>query len=425
MIPRLKPHLGIEELLTLIRHEPGAVAGFEKAFASVFQVGNALAFPYGRSALWSFFKAQSITNAEIILPAYTCSVVAHAIVLSGNRPRFVDIRLHDYTMELDQVAAAINEHTRAVIATHLWGYPLDVDRLNEIVRAAEHRYGHTIWIVQDCAHSFAAHWHGKSVVQQRDIALFGLNISKMITSVFGGMLTTNNPELAQRVRAWRDAHFARPNLTKALLRRLYLLATYPAFNEHLYSLVHWLQEATPLLNRATKAYHLDEKIHFPPDYLDQMLAVEAQVGLEQLRKYPQIVQQRREHTHFYTEQLQGVDSWVLPPLVEGATYSHYVIRVPDRDRVLAEAQHAGVQLGQLIEYSLPHMTVYATYAQGQEFPNSLLCSQQTINLPVYASLTAQQRAHIVAVLREVGPSANSVVGTPGRKYNEYRHPMQR
>ena len=80
-------------------------------------------------------------NHEIILPAYTCVVVANAIVHSGNIPRFVDISLDDYNMNLDLLEQNITEKTGAIIATHLFGYPLNVDLLNEIVTSAEKKFG--------------------------------------------------------------------------------------------------------------------------------------------------------------------------------------------------------------------------------------------------------------------------------------------
>ena len=186
MIPRLKPYLSKDELVATLDRQTETVTRFEEAFARAFEAGDAIAFPYGRSALWAFFNACNIVNAEIIMPAYTCVVVAHAIVLSRNIPRFVDITLFDYNSNLDQLEAAMNERTRAVVATHLFGYPLDVDQLNAIVRNAEARYGQKIWIIQDCAHSFGARWQGKLVCNEGDAALFGLNISKTITSIFGG-----------------------------------------------------------------------------------------------------------------------------------------------------------------------------------------------------------------------------------------------
>lgn len=405
MIPRFKPYLGIEELLATFQRQEDAVVLFEKEFARTFEAKYAIAFPYGRSGLWALFKALGIAGAEVIMPAYTCVVVAHATVLSGNIPRFVDITLYDYNMDLGQAEAAINERTQAIIATHLFGYPLNVDRLSEIVRIAEARWGHKIWVVQDCAHSFGARWQGKLVCNEGDAALFGLNISKMITSIFGGMITTNDSELHEKLRSFRDEHFIQPGLLKHIRRVLYLLAVYPAFNERIYWLVNCLQEQTPFLDRLTKAYHLDDRIHFPPDYLDQMIILEAKVGFSQLYKYPGIVHRRQQNASYYNSQLRGVPTLEMPPLVEGATYSHYVVRVPDRPSVLMALRRHGVQLGELIQYSVPHMPVYQRYSGPLEsYSNSYFCSQHTINLPIYSDMMNNMekiRGKIVRLLRDI------------------------
>ncbi len=400
MIPRLRPFLGNEELLAVLRRERGAVKRFEQAFASTFDAKYALAFPYGRSALWALFKALGIQGAEIVMPAYTCVVVAHATVLSGNTPRFVDVSLYDYNMILDQLEQAINHRTRAIIATHLFGYPLDLDRLGQIVRDAEERIGHKIWVIQDCAHSFGARWKGNLVCNNGDAALFSLDISKMITSVVGGIITTNDAQLYERMQDFRGKNFNRPVLFKTIRRLIYLLALYPTFSEHTYYLVNWLERNTKFLDPLTKAYHLDDKIHFPPDYSSRMLELEAAVGLVQLKKYAEVVRRRQENARYYDTHLRGLPGLALPPIVDGATYSHYVVRVDNRESVLSLFRRFGVQLGELIEYSIPAMNSFAPYANQQSFPNAMKCSQSTINLPVYACLTDSQRAKIAEIMRE-------------------------
>ena len=284
MIPRFKPWLGCSEFAALFRPKRGAVQRFEHEFAKSFEAAEAVAFRYGRSALWAFLNAVGVKDAEVVMPAYTCSVVAHAISLSGNTPRFVDIRLNDYNMDVDLLPEVINERTRAVVATHLFGYPLDLDRVEQIVADAEAKYGHKIWLIQDCAHSFGASWKGRLVGTSGDVALYALNISKMMTSIFGGMLTFSDPGLAARVRAFRDQNFKKPHWSKTWKRRAYLVAVYVAFHKWVYGFTYWLQVRTPLLKGLTDAYHLDDQIHFPPDHLDQMQDVEAAVGLVQLDK---------------------------------------------------------------------------------------------------------------------------------------------
>jgi len=398
MIPRFKPYLGTEELFVALRRQEHAVEHFEEAFAHTFETRYAIAFRYARSGLWAFFKALGIEGAEVIMPAYTCVVVAHAIVLSGNVPRFVDVTLYAYNMELDQVAAAINGRTRAIIATHLFGYPLNVDRLAEIVHAAEARWGHRIWIIQDCAQAFGARWRGRLVCSAGDAAIFSLHISKLMTSMFGGMVTTSDPGLAKEVRAFRDEVFVQPDLLKRFRRFLYLPKVYLRYNEQVYGLVDWLKEETRLLDRLTKQYHLGTQIRFPPDYLDQMIELEARIGLAQLRKYPEIVRRQRDNARHYDQHLVDTPELTLPPLVEGATYSFYAVRVADRQALLQASRHQGVHLGQFSYYCVPSTPAYAQYTIAQEFPHAQLCGSSVVTLPVYAHLTERQRARVVELL---------------------------
>jgi perosamine synthetase len=400
VIPRLRPAFGAAELAAALRPgSPADVTAFEREFAAKFEAAEGVAFPYGRAALAAFLQVVGLKDAEVIAPSYTCVVVQHATVLSGNVPRFVDNTLDDYNMDLDQVAAAITERTGAIVATHLFGFPLDLDRLHAIVREAEQRFGRKIWVIQDCAHSFGARWKGRLVCREGDTALFGLNISKVVSSIFGGMLTFCDAALAAKVRAWRDAHVAPAGTLKAASRLAYLAATYPAFHRWPYGLVHWLQYQTPVLDRLTKAYHLDEAIRFPPDAGEAMLPIEARVGLVQLGKYEDMVARRRAHAAHYTDALRNVPSWVLPPSVEGATWSHYPVRVPDRDLAVRHFRRHGVHVGEVIEYSVAHMPPYVPYAAGQDLPNALLCSGHMINLPVHPQLTDAEREHVIATAR--------------------------
>ena len=380
MVPRFKPSLNWKELTSIFRLNRGAVEKFEKEFARKFKAVDAIAFPYGRSAQWAFFKALGVENAEVIMPAYTCSVVAHAVTLSGNKPVFIDIDLHDYNMNLDLAEKSINAKTRAIIATHTFGYPQDLDRLESMVVNAEKKYGHKIWLMQDCCHAFGAEWKGRMIGTSGDVAVYAFNISKIITSIFGGMLTFQDKVLADRIRVWRDQHFEKPSLIKSIKRRLYLIAVYFAFKERIYGFVWWMQKKTSLLNKLTKEYHLDEKIHFPPDYLDKMLNCEATVGIVQLSKYSMIIKNRRRKAKFYDKNLAKRQGWKFPPIVEGATYSHYTILVPERQSVQKEFATRGLELGEVIQYSLPCLPEY--YKNGDHYPKAEKVSIEIINFPI-------------------------------------------
>lgn len=394
MIPRFKPAIGPRDLAAAFRSEPDAVARFERKFAHRFGGSDGIAFSYGRGALFALNKVLGLENAEIVLPAYTCSVVAHAVAVGGSICRFVDTERGGYNMDLAELEAAIGERTRMVVATHVFGFPADVDRVREIVDRASARWGHKIWIVQDCAHGFGMRWRGRLVSESGDVALFGLGISKMMTSIFGGMLTTNDAGLAAKLRAWRDAATGPESAADTLSKQAYLLASTAAFSAPFYGLVRWLQDETPLLDRLTKAYHLDGLIRLPPGAANRMARVEAQVGLSQLARYDQFEQERRTHARFYREHLAPPPDWVLPPDVEGAVYSHFPVRVDDREAVLRHFLANGIQLGQLIEYSVPHLAEYGPAAETQ-FPNAFDSSRHTINLPVHPGLSKADRQRVV------------------------------
>lgn len=379
MIPRFKPKIGWSEFFTLFKRSNRAVGEFEREFAKAFGAKEAIAFPYGRSAQWAFFKALNISNAEIVMPAYTCSVVAHAITLSGNTPRFVDISFDDFNMDLDQLESKINEKTRAIIATHTFGYPQDVQRIEEIVKAAEAKYDTQIKIMQDCCHAFGAISNGMLIGTAGDVAVYAFNISKTMTSIFGGMLTFQDEKLAQTVRQWRDANFYPPRTIKSLKRRLYLIAVYIAFSKLCYRVTWWLMHKSRLLHKYTEAYHRDERIHFPPDYRESMTNVEAAVGKVQLKKYQSIVNERCRRAKFYSNSLKKT-GWILPPIREGATYSHYTVLIQNREEIIRKYALNGTELGEVIQYSVPDLDCYSHIAD--DCPNSRQVAKLAVNFPV-------------------------------------------
>ena len=200
MMPRIRPQLGWAEMAAAMHLPRGDdVARYEQAFAASMGQGHGIAFAYGRSALTIALRALLGAGVEVICPAYTCVVVAHAIVSSGNTPVFIDCGADDFNMDLDAAEAAITARTGAIIATSLFGHPVDIDR-TDALRAAHPG----VLMIQDCAHSFDAAWRGRAVQQAGDFALFGLNISKLLTSIFGGMLTTDDAGLAATIRGARD-----------------------------------------------------------------------------------------------------------------------------------------------------------------------------------------------------------------------------
>ena len=105
MIPRLRPNLGKAEWRQVLKAEH-CVVDFESECARALDVKHTVAFAYGRTAMMALFEAAQIKNKEIICPSYTCVVVAHAIILSGNTPVFVDSEADGFNMCMEKARAA-------------------------------------------------------------------------------------------------------------------------------------------------------------------------------------------------------------------------------------------------------------------------------------------------------------------------------
>ncbi len=386
LFPRLRPNLDLGDLWAAIKPGRSSIERFETAFSNKFGCRHGIMFSHGRSGLYALLKVWGLKNDEIICPAYTCVVVQHAIVLSDNIPVFVDCARDSFNMDCNLLEASITERTRAIIVTHLFGCPMDVDRIQKIVKQAEIIYGHKIFVVQDVAHSYGAKWDGQLVTTYGDAAIFGCNISKMITSVFGGMVISNDSKLKEDLERFREKT-CRHSFSKSIRRLLYMIAVMIAFNPRLYSLVNWL-ENKGFLDQYSK-YYSEEKIDFPDDWDEWPCALEARVGYHQLGKYDQIVQARVKNAQKWMSSLgsEHIEFFEYPP---GSTFSHCVGLVDDRSSWLKNYCERGYQLGILIEYCVPYMSSYNTYRGNSEFPIALSYSKRAINFPVWRGITIRK-----------------------------------
>lgn len=382
LMPRLKPNLGWKELKAALTPSKGKVQEYEKKFANKFDCEHGVMFSHGRSGLYALLKVWELQDVEVICPAYTCVVVPHAIVLSGNVPVFVDCAEDSHNMDYSLFEDAITEKTRVVVPTHLWGYPMDVYRVQEIVKRAEEKFGHKIYVVQDAAHSYGARWNGELVTGFGDAAIFGSNISKIMTSVFGGVVTTNNKSTADKLREYREKNFKKDSL-KSFKRLVYLIAVYVAFNAYVYAFVNWL-ERKGFLDYFTK-YFDEGKIDFPADWDVLPCELEARVGLEQLNRYNELIAIRQQNGRAILNHFKDDKSLKFVEDIEGCTYSHCVASVENREDWIEKWRKKGVQLGILIEYSVPDMPAYIKYRKG-EYPLSTYYSGHMINFPVWGKI---------------------------------------
>ena len=378
MQSRLRANIGWKEIWKASIPGKGNVEKYESSFASKFENRFAAMFSHGRTALYALFKVWGLEDDEIICPAYTCVVVQHAIVLSGNIPVFVDAAKDSFNMDIDLLEKAIHEKTKAIVVTHLFGYPMDVKRIQDIVEKAEQKYGHKIYVIQDCAHSYGARFDGELVTKYGDASIFGSNVSKIITSIFGGIATTNDLKTYQGLLKWRTEN-CRQLRFKGLQRWVYLIASTLAFIPLFYSIVYRMIHSG-LLNRFVK-YYQEDTITFPGDWDALPCDTEARVGLVQLDKYDKIVEARVNNAKVWIKKHK--DEITFFEDINGSTYSHCVALVDDRPPWINNYAKKGIELGILIEYCVPNMKAFQKYNRGEKYPNAEYFSEHTINFPVW------------------------------------------
>ena len=374
MIPRLRPNISKDELNSVIFGK-SSVADFEIEFASFTDQRHAIAFPYGRTALYILLKALNIENKEIIVPAYTCVVVPHAIVSSGNKPIFVDCSQNDPNMNFDLIQEKISKKTKAIIVTSIFGNPINLKKLNKI-----REKNPQLFIIQDCAHSFLTRSENIETHKQGIAAFFGMNFGKMITSIFGGMITTDDDKLAYLIREKRDQLLISDNGLKSITRMIYLFLANASLSPFFYKFVYKIKEKG-LIDNFVK-YYKEDKIDMPRDFLKLMTSTEAKVGIQQIRKYKKIVSNRKKLAMLYNEYLKGCPGIILPKITTGSTYTFYAPRVRNRQEVISLMAKRGIELGNVLEYSIPYMKSYSSDID-QTYPNSLNYAKSVINLPMH------------------------------------------
>src|SRR5712691_7386398 len=205
MIPIAHPLLGAEEedaVLAVLRSgqltQGERVAAFERRFAELCQVQEAIAVSSGTAALHLALIAHEIGYGdEVITTPFSFAATANAILLVGATPVFVDIDPDTYNIDPVCVEAAITPRTKAILPVHLYGNPCDMQRLEAIARA-----NHLV-IIEDACQAHGASIKGKPV-GGFGTGCFSFYATKNITTGEGGMVTTNDPVIAERVRLLRS-----------------------------------------------------------------------------------------------------------------------------------------------------------------------------------------------------------------------------
>lgn len=321
---------------------------FEERFADHVGAGFAVSASSGTAALHLAYEALLNPDDEVLVPAFTFIATASMVVKSGARPVFCDVDPAMLTIDVDDARRRITPKTTAIAPVHLFGNPCDVDA----VRALADEHG--LKIVWDAAQAHGARYGGTDIGAFDDVVCYSFYPSKNMTTAEGGMITTNDAALAERMR---------------------LLRAHGASGKYLHTVVGYNYRLTDVM---------------------------AALGLRQLESLPSWIKERRANAETLAARLRGTSGVTLPVEQPGgeSSYNLYTIVVDpgvtgiDRDAFVASLQAAGI--GATVHYPRPlhRQPALEAFAPSSPLPVSERLSEQVLSLPVYPGLTADEIAYV-------------------------------
>jgi perosamine synthetase len=370
------------------------VAAYEDAFAKVVDCSHGVSFAAGRVGLYGILKAADIGDGdEVLLQVPTHIVVANAIRYTGARPVYVDCELDSYNIDLDLVEEQVTPRTRALIRQHTVGIPVDIDRAAEIASR------HDLLLIEDCVHALGSRYRGRPVGSFGAAAFFSTEETKTISTTMGGVVTTGDPALAEKLRAFQASCDAPPASTviRYLLKLvIYYLLTEPRVHRYSRAVYELLGRRHPL-PRPTVLEELQGLK--PPGYERRFANAQAGVALEQLRKLPRNLAHRRRAAQGWENALRD-HGFRLPKPPDGAepAYVRYPVWVDDRERVvqaLLSRLVVGTWFTSVLEEALDPEV--GDYVAGS-CPRAEEAARHLINLPTHGRVSSRDVAEISEML---------------------------
>lgn len=332
------------------------VERFEKRFAELHQVKHAVAVNNGTTALVVAMEALGIgPGDEVVTSPFTFVATLNAILEAGATARFADIG-SDFNLRPDAIEPLLGQRTKALVPVHLYGYMADMDPIMSV--AAEHG----LRVVEDSAQSVAAEYHGRRA-GSFDVGCFSLYATKNLNTGEGGVVTTNDDEIADRLRLLRNQGMRQ--------RYQYEMAG------HNYRLTN----------------------------------LAAAVGIPQLERIEETSARRQINAARLIHGLSGVPGLILPDPPElGRThvYHQFTVRVTEdaplsRDSIIDELTQRGIGCGIYYPRVVYDYDCYLNDSRVVQdpVPNAFATASQVLSLPVHPFLTTAEIDTIISTVREV------------------------
>ena len=228
-IPIAKTYLNDEEIYSVLEPlksgwlvQGPKVREFENEWSKFTKVKNSIAVTSCTAALFLSLAAQGFgPGDEAIVPAFTWISTANVIEHLGGKVIFVDININDFNIDVSKIKELITPKTKAIIPVHLFGLSAKMDEILSIAKS------HNLLVIEDAACGFGSYYKNKHVGGFGNTGCFSFHPRKSITTGEGGMVTTNDDELAERIRCFRDHGASVSDLQRHHGPKPYLLADHP------------------------------------------------------------------------------------------------------------------------------------------------------------------------------------------------------
>ena len=313
---------------------------------------------------------------EVIMPAFTWIATANVVEHLKAKVVFCDINLKTFNIDVSQIAGKITPKTKAIIPVHLFGLSADMDPILEIAKK------YNLWIVEDAACGFGAKYKGQHVGALGDTGCFSFHPRKAITTGEGGMITTNNDELAEKMRSMRDHGAAMSDFQRHHGAKPYLLA------EHPYAGFNY-----------------------------RMTDIQASLGVTQMERANNIVNERQILAKKYNEALNEFNFFQLPfenddcehgyqsyPCmfnINNTSLNNIKLVNGKRNTFMDTLQNEGVST-RPATHAVHMLQYYKTkyQLQPEDFPNAYLANECSISFPLFNGLTADEQNYVIKTIKK-------------------------
>src|SRR3989344_3195580 len=370
------------------------VLALENWFKNRFNVSHAYSFNAGRSALLAILTSLELHEGdEVMLQAFTCVAVPNSVRWAGLLPKFVDI---DASLNFDirDAEKKLSPNTKALIVQHTFGIPADMDKISEFCQK------HELYLIEDCAHSLGATYKDKLVGTFGDAAFFSFGRDKIISSIFGGVVITNDPSFGARMKDYRR-RLPHPGFIwtfRQLMHPIAFAIILPLYSLGIGKLLLWLLQKLHVLS--FPVYAQEKMGRQPRDFPKQLPAALAQLALTQLGRVDQFNERRQALAHEYRKRLQVSSGF--PPESRGAVYLRFPILTARTEELQFQAKKAGMLLGNWYHNVIdPKGTDLAEVGyEAGSCPLAEKAARTIINLPTYPTLSAKAFEEICSFINK-------------------------